>query len=72
VWLGVAEVALTGPSTQFGAIARALVEKVPPAEFERSTWHVGFLTMRAVVGLVLFVFPVKAPLHRREAPGARD
>jgi Mg2+-importing ATPase len=62
--VGRALVTATGARTQFGAIARALVEKAPPTEFERGTRHFGFLIMRTVVALVVFVFLVNALLRR--------
>jgi Mg2+-importing ATPase len=63
--VGQAIVTATGARTQFGAIARALVERAPPSEFELGVRRFGFLIMRTVLGLVLFVFLVNA-LFRRE------
>ncbi len=62
--VGQAVVSATGPHTQFGALARALAEKAPPTEFERGTRAFGYVIMRTVVGLVLFVFLVNALLRR--------
>ncbi|MBI4494382.1 MAG: magnesium-translocating P-type ATPase [Chloroflexi bacterium] len=62
--LGQALVTATGGATQFGAIARALVERAPASEFETGSRHFGFLIMRTVLGLVLFVFLVNALLKR--------
>ncbi len=62
--VGEAVVTATGPRTQFGAIARALVEKAPPTEFERGARSFGYVIMRTVVGLVLVVLLVNALLHR--------
>jgi len=62
--MGVAVVTATGANTQFGAIARGLLEKAPPSEFELGTRRFGFLIMRTVIGLVLFVLLVSALLRR--------
>jgi P-type Mg2+ transporter len=62
--VGRAVVTATGSHTQFGAIARALVEKAPPTEYERGARAFGFVIMRTVLGLVFFVFLVNALLHR--------
>lgn len=59
-----ATVTATGARTQFGAIARALVERAPVSESERGSRHFGYLIMRTVLGLVLFVFLVNALLKR--------
>ncbi len=62
--IGQAVVTAIGHNTQFGAIARQLVERAPPTDFEVGMRSFGFLIMRTVVGLVLFVFLVNALLHR--------
>jgi Mg2+-importing ATPase len=62
--VGQALVTATGAHTQFGAIAHGLAEKAPPTAFELGTRRFGFLIMRTVIGLVLFVFLVNALLHR--------
>ncbi len=62
--VGRAVVTATGTRTQFGAIARTLVEKAPPTEFELGTRRFGLLIMRTVVALVFFVFFVNALLRR--------
>lgn len=62
--MGRAVVTATGPRTQFGAIARALVEKAPPTEYELGARSFGFVIMRTVLGLVFFVFLVNALLRR--------
>ena len=54
----------TGSRTQFGAIAHALVQRAPVTEFESGSRRFGYLIMRTVVGLVLFVFLVNAVLKR--------
>jgi Mg2+-importing ATPase len=63
--VGQALVTATGERTEFGAIAHQLVDKAPPTEFELGTRRFGFLIMRTVIGLVLFVFFVSA-LERRD------
>src|SRR5260370_1237550 len=62
--MGQALVTATGSKTQFGVIARALVEKAPPTEYERGARSFGYVIMRTVLGLVFFVFLVNALLHR--------
>jgi P-type Mg2+ transporter len=62
--VGRAVVTAIGGRTQFGAIARSLVERAPPSEFETGVRRFGFLIMRTVLGLVLFVFLVNALLRR--------
>jgi Mg2+-importing ATPase len=62
--VGRAIVTTTGPRTQFGAIAHALIEKAPPTEFEIGARRFGTLIMRTIIGLVLFVLLVNALLHR--------
>ncbi len=62
--VGQAVVSATGRRTQFGAIARGLIERAPPSDFELGTRRFGFLIMRTVIGLVLFVFLVNALLRR--------
>jgi P-type Mg2+ transporter len=54
--MGQAVVTATGAETQFGAIARALVEKAPPTEYERGARAFGYVITRTVLGLVFFVF----------------
>src|SRR6266487_3314749 len=62
--VGQALVTATGAHRQFGAIARELIERAPPTDFEVGTRRFGLLIMRTVVGLVLFVFLVNALLRR--------
>src|SRR5262249_19152027 len=62
--VGNAIVTATGARTQFGAIARALVEKAPPTEYERGVHSFGVIIMRTVIGLVLLVFLTQALLRR--------
>lgn len=62
--VGSAVVTATGSRTQFGAIARALVEKAPPTEYERGVRSFGVIIMRTVIGLVLLVFLIQALLRR--------
>ncbi len=58
-----ARVAATGPATAFGDIAARLVVRPPQTEFERGTQQFGYLIMRTVIALVLFVFLVSAALR---------
>ena len=48
-------VTATGPATAFGDIAARLVAKPPETEFERGTRSFGYLILKTVVFLVLFV-----------------
>ena len=62
--MGRAVVTATGTHTQFGAIARALVEKAPPTEYERGARAFGVVITRTILGLVFLVFLVNALLQR--------
>ncbi len=53
----------TGGSTEYGKIAKKLVEAVPETEFERGIKGFGFLIMQVTILLVLFVFLINALLH---------
>jgi len=55
-----AVVVRTGGSTEYGKIARRLVEKVPETEFEKGIRSFGFLIMQVTFVLVVFVFLVNA------------
>ena len=55
-------VTATGRATVFGDIAARLVVRPPQTEFERGTQQFGYLIMRTVIFLVLFVFLVSAAL----------
>jgi Mg2+-importing ATPase len=57
-------VTATGTNTDFGKIAARLTEKTPETEFERGTRKFGFLIMRIVFFLVVFVFLVNSLLAR--------
>ena len=54
----------TGSQTEFGAIAERLTEKVPETDFEQGTRKFGYLIMRVVFFLVVFVLLVNVLLHR--------
>jgi Mg2+-importing ATPase len=56
-------VVATGRATAFGGIADRLVARPPETEFERGTRQFGFLIMKTVFFLVLFVFLVNAALR---------
>jgi Mg2+-importing ATPase len=53
----------TGGSTEYGKIAKKLVEKAPETEFEKGIKSFGFFIMQVTILLVLFVFMVNALLH---------
>ncbi|MGE5638189.1 MAG: magnesium-translocating P-type ATPase [Chloroflexota bacterium] len=55
-----AVVVKTGGSTEYGKIARRLVQKAPETEFERGIKNFGFLIMQVTFLLVIFVFLVNA------------
>jgi Mg2+-importing ATPase len=59
-----AAVVKTGGSTEYGKIAKRLVEKAPETEFERGIRGFGFLIMQVTFLLVLFVFFINA-LYKR-------
>src|SRR5215470_10746959 len=61
--VGVARVETTGTATELGRIAAQLAGPPPETEFERGTRQFGFLILRIVVFLVLFVFLVNAVLR---------
>ena len=51
-------VAATGPSTEYGAIARRLSLRAPETEFDRGIRHFGYLLTSAMLIMVLVVFVV--------------
>jgi Mg2+-importing ATPase len=55
----------TGGFTEYGKIAKRLVEKEPETEFERGIRSFGFLIMQVTFFLVLFVFFINA-LYKRD------
>ena len=57
-------VTATGRATRFGEIAARLSARPPETEFERGTRRFGFLIMRTVLFLILFVLLVNVLLHR--------
>ncbi len=59
-----AVVVATGPATAFGDIAARLAVRQPETEFDRGTKQFGFLIMRTVFFLVLFILLVNLSLHR--------
>lgn len=56
----IAVVVKTGGSTEYGKIAKKLVEKAPETEFEVGIKKFGFLIMQVTILLVLFVFMILA------------
>jgi len=63
-----AVVVKTGGSTEYGKIAKRLVEKAPETEFERGIKSFGFLIMQVTFLLVMFVFFIIA-LRNPTTPG---
>jgi Mg2+-importing ATPase len=59
-----AVVARTGGSTEYGKIAKRLVEAAPETEFEKGIKSFGFLIMQVTFLLVIFVFFVNAFLKQ--------
>jgi len=72
VWLGTsvvsgsgeARVTATGTKTKFGEIAQRLEMRPPPTEFDRGIRRFGFLIMRLVFFLVLFILIAELAMHR--------
>jgi Mg2+-importing ATPase len=50
----------TGGSTEYGKIARKLVEKAPETEFEKGIRHFGFFMMRITIIMVILIFLINA------------
>jgi Mg2+-importing ATPase len=61
---GVVSVTATGSRTSFGLISARLRERTGETEFERGLRQFGFLIMRAVLFLILFILIVRVALHR--------
>lgn len=59
-----AVVVKTGNSTEFGKIAKKLVERAPETEFDRGLRKFGFLILQIIFFLVLFVFFINALFKR--------
>jgi Mg2+-importing ATPase len=57
----------TGSLTEYGKIAKKLVERPPETEFEKGIKGFGFFIMQVTILLVLFVFMVNALLHPNTA-----
>ncbi|MCL2134683.1 MAG: magnesium-translocating P-type ATPase [Candidatus Bathyarchaeota archaeon] len=60
----IAVVVRTGSVTEYGKIARKLVEKAPETEFERGVKHFGFFMMRITIPMVVFIFLIVSLLQR--------
>src|SRR3990170_3269646 len=60
-----AVVVKTGGSTEYGKIAKRLVERAPETEFEKGIKSFGFLIMQVTFLLVIFVFFIYA-LYKRD------
>jgi Mg2+-importing ATPase len=57
-------VTATGSRTVFGEIANRLTDAVPETDFERGTQKFGYLIMRVVFFLVIFVLIINILFHR--------
>jgi len=53
----------TGSSTEYGKIAKKLVEKAPETEFEKGIKHFGFFIMKITILMVIFAFMINALLQ---------
>jgi Mg2+-importing ATPase len=60
----VVSVTATGGRTSFGLISAKLRERTGETEFERGLRQFGFLIMRVVLFLILFILIVRVALHR--------
>ena len=54
----------TGRKTEFGVIAAQLIARPPESDFARGVRQFGYLLIRVMVGIVLFVLAVNLALHR--------
>ncbi|MGE0196566.1 MAG: cation-transporting P-type ATPase, partial [Methylocystis sp.] len=54
----------TGRQTEFGAIAARLIERQPETDFERGVRQFGYLLIRVMIIIVLFVLTVNIALRR--------
>lgn len=61
---GILLVTETGKQTAFGAISAKLRERAGETEFERALRQFGFLILRVVLFLILFILVVRVALHR--------
>jgi Mg2+-importing ATPase len=59
-----AVVTATGSSTAYGLIARRVIERAPPNDFERGVREFGLLVARVILILVVGVFAVDVALHK--------
>ena len=50
----------TGPATEFGKVAKTLVERPPETEFERGLKSFSYLMSKLIFALVIFVFFINA------------
>ena len=62
--IGTALVVRTGATTEFGRIAGSLAQREPQTEFDRGIGSFGYLLMRVIMLLVLFVLAVNVAFHR--------
>ena len=62
--IGVGVVVRTGLSTEYGGIASRLAQREPETEFDRGIRGFGFLLLRVIMLLVVFVFVVNVAFRR--------
>ncbi|TLM97443.1 MAG: magnesium-translocating P-type ATPase, partial [Actinobacteria bacterium] len=62
--IATAVVVRTGAATQYGHIAGSLAQHEPKTEFDRGIERFGFLLMRVIMVLVVFVLVVNLAFHR--------
>ncbi len=62
--IAAAVIVRTGASTEFGHIAGSLAQREPETEFDRGIRAFGYLLIRVILLLVLFVFVVNIVAHR--------
>ena len=62
--IATAVIVRTGASTEFGHIAGSLTQAEPETEFDRGIRAFGFLLIRVILLLVVFVFIVNVAAHR--------
>lgn len=61
---GMLRILQTGQNTAFGAISVKLKERAEETEFERALKQFGFLILRVVLFLILFILVVRVALHK--------
>jgi len=54
----------TGTATEFGQIAKQLIQRTPETEFERGVRHFGYLLTEIMMALTLIVFAINVIYHK--------